>query len=151
MITFHFQDFRLKGLTYVIQIQCECREWSKAFARNVIVSFVRIESFWAFNLGFNSSMKRIQKFKQSNLDGHFVKTGKSMKHSSFFLLQHELVCLKYYFLLPPCSFKECWSSLGPCLPEFPAATAWSEVLEVPVKGSKLDSHWKIPLLQSTYI
>ena len=101
-------------------------------------------------------MKRISKIKKSNLDGHFVKTGKSMKHFSVFLLQHELVCLKYYFLLPPYSSKECWSSLSkialsPCLPEFPAAAAWSEVLEVPVKGSKLDSHWMIPLLQNTYI
>ena len=90
-------------------------------------------------------MKRISKIKKSNLDGHFVETGKSMKHFSVFLLQHELVCLKYYFLLPPYSFKECWSSLSkialsPCLPEFPAAAASSEVLEVPVKGSKLDSH-----------
>ena len=61
------------------------------------------------------------------------------------LKQHALVCLKYYFLLPPYFLKEDGSSvstnsLGPRSPEFPATTAWSEAIEVSVKVLKLDSH-----------
>jgi len=90
---------RLKGLPDVTQIQWyDCKQWSTTFAHDVIVRFARMESFWVFNLRFNSSMKRISKIKQSNLDRHFAKTGKSKKHFSIFSLQHELVCLKYYFL-----------------------------------------------------
>ena len=120
------------GLPYVIQIQCECRELSKAFARNVIVTFARIESFWAFNLGFNSSMKRISKIKKSNLDGHFVKTGKSMKHFFRFLItawtglleilfsftsmffQRMLVFTWSLFTRVSCCNSLIWSPGGPC-------------------------------------
>ena len=39
-----------------------------------VKSLARIESFWVFNLGFNSLMESISKIRQSNLDLHFLKT-----------------------------------------------------------------------------
>ena len=39
---------------------------------HVSVSFARIESFRAFNLGFNPLIKKVSKIKQSSLDWHFV-------------------------------------------------------------------------------
>ena len=42
--------------------------------QSYVKSLAWIESFWVFNLGFNSLMKSISKITQSNLDLHFFKT-----------------------------------------------------------------------------
>ena len=54
------------------------------FWRLLLKSLARIESFWVFNLGFNSLMKGISQTRQSNLDLHFFKTENCLSTKSVF-------------------------------------------------------------------